>query len=63
MTTNFPRCKIQEQKLSMSINYLDGMSIIYSVIRLGDFMLFGQAFKAGDNHYFTQIAHIVRQFL
>ena len=29
---------------------------------LGDFLLFGQAFKVGGNNYFTQIAHIVRQF-
>ena len=34
-----------------------------SVTRLGDFLLFGQAFKAGGNNYFTQITDIVRQFL
>ena len=31
--------------------------------RLGDFLHFGQPFKAGGNYYFTQIAHILRQFL
>ena len=34
-----------------------------SVTRLGDFLHFGQPFKASGNYYFTQIAHIVRQFL
>ena len=34
-----------------------------SVTRLGDILHFGQTFKAGGNNYFTQIAHIVRQFL
>ena len=34
-----------------------------SVTRLGDFLLLGQAFKAGGNNYFTQFAHIVWQFL
>ena len=35
----------------------------FSVTRLGDFLHFGQPFKAGGNNYFTQIAYIVRQFL
>ena len=35
---------------------------VSSVTRLGDFLLFGQSFKAGGNNYFTQIAHIVIQF-
>ena len=34
-----------------------------SVTRLGDFLHFGQTFKAGGNNYFTQINHIVIQFL
>ena len=35
-----------------------------SVTRLGDFLHFGQPFKeANGNNYFTQIAHIVSQFL
>ena len=34
-----------------------------SVTRLRDFLHFGQPFKASGNNYFTQIAHIVRQFL
>ena len=34
-----------------------------SVTRLGDFLHFGQPFKAGGNNYFTHITHIVRQFL
>ena len=33
------------------------------VTRLGDFLHFGQPFKAGGNNYFTQIAHIVSQFI
>ena len=31
--------------------------------RLGDFLLFGQAFKAGGIKYFTRIIRIVRQIL
>ena len=31
--------------------------------QIGRFLYFGQPFKAGGNNYFTQIAHIVRQFL
>ena len=38
-------------------------TLMASVTRLGDFLHFGQPFKAGGNNYFTQIAHIVRQFL
>ena len=34
-----------------------------SVTRLGDFLHFEQPLKAGGNNYFTQIAHIGRQFL
>ena len=34
-----------------------------SVTRLGNFLHCGQPFKSGGNNYFTQIAHIVRQFL
>ena len=34
-----------------------------SVTRLGDLLHFGQLFKACGNNYFTQIAHIIRQFL
>ena len=34
-----------------------------SVIRLGDFMHFGQLFKACWYNYFAQIANIFRQFL
>ena len=30
--------------------------------RLGDCLHFGQPLKAAGNNYFTQIAHIVRQF-
>ena len=36
---------------------------IGSVTRLGNGLLFGQVFKAGGINYFTQIDHIVRQFL
>ena len=35
----------------------------FSVTRLGDFLHFGRSFKSGGNNYFSQIAHIVRQFL
>ena len=31
--------------------------------QIGRFLHFGQPFKTGGNKYFTQIAHIVRQFL
>ena len=34
-----------------------------SVTRFGDFVHFGQLFKAFGNNRFTQIAHIVKQFL
>ena len=34
-----------------------------SMTRLGDFLHFGQPFKASGDSYFTQIIHIVRQFL
>ena len=34
-----------------------------SVTRLGNLFHFGQPFKASGNTYFTQIAHIIRQFL
>ena len=34
-----------------------------SVTRLGDFLHFGQSFKADASNYFAQIAQIVRQFL
>ena len=39
------------------------LSAAASVTRLGDFLHFGQQFKAGGNNYFNQITHIVRQFL
>ena len=32
-----------------------------SVTRLGDFLHFGQPFKAGGNNFFTQITDIIRQ--
>ena len=37
--------------------------VLSSVTRLGDFFHFRQPFKSGVNNYFTQIAHIVREFL
>ena len=36
---------------------------IISVARLGDFLNFGQIFKAFGSNYFAQISHILRQFL
>ena len=33
-----------------------------SVTRLGNFLPFGQIFKAFGNTYFAQISHILRQF-
>ena len=33
-----------------------------SVTRLGDFLDFGQVFKAIGNNKFAQISHILRQF-
>ena len=35
---------------------------VVCVTRLGDFLLFGQLFKACGNNYFAQIAHIFRHF-
>ena len=43
-------------------NILRG-TVVISVTRLGDFLHFGQSFKDGGNNYFTQIDHIVIQFL
>ena len=40
-----------------------GGSSLISVTRLGDFLPFGQAFKACENNYFTQIALILTQFV
>ena len=37
--------------------------IAHSVTRLGDFLHFGQFFKAFGNNDFAQISHILRQFL
>ena len=34
-----------------------------SMTRFGDLLDFGQLFKAFDNNKFTQIFHILRQFL
>ena len=38
------------------------LDVSSSVTRLGDFLHFGKLIKAGGNNYFTQIAHILRQF-
>ena len=38
------------------------MFISVSVTRLGNFLDFGQLFKAFGNYKFTQISHILRQF-
>ena len=37
--------------------------ILISVTRLGDFLDFGQLFKALSNNEFAQISHILRHFL
>ena len=45
--------------------FLQNLMILWevgSVTRLGDLLHFGQLFKACGNNYFTQIAHIFRQF-
>ena len=39
------------------------LSTAVSVTRFGDFLHFGQPFKAFGNNYFNQITHIFRQFL
>ena len=39
------------------------MSIVYSVTILGNLLHIGQLFKACGDNYFTQITHIIRQFL
>ena len=38
-------------------------SLVTSVTRLGDFLHFGQPFKAFDNNNFAQISYILSQFL
>ena len=46
-----------------SLNSLsNSFSLTISVTRFGNFLHFGQQFKAGVNNYFTQIAHISRNF-
>ena len=58
------RCRIQTSQTDTSCSII--LPIWYSscsVTRLGDFLHFGQQFKASGNNYFTQIAHIFRQFL
>ena len=37
--------------------------LAFSVTRLGDLLDFGQLFKAFGKNYFTQISHILKQFL
>ena len=49
------------QKLAFTIPAT--WSALFSVTRLGNFLHFGQLFKAFGNNYFTQIAHIVEQIL
>ena len=45
-------------------NNIDGCQPTpFSVTRLGDFLHFGQLFKASGNNYFAQIAYIFRQFV
>ena len=39
------------------------LSFVCSVTRLGDFLHFGQPFKAFGNNKFAQISYILRQFL
>ena len=55
--------KVCWDRLNCPNSCLWPIPILKSVTRLGDFWHFGQPFKAGGNNYFTQIAHIVRQFL
>ena len=43
--------------------WLRNFSLVSSVTRLGDFLEFGQLFKAFGNNLFPQISHILRQFL
>ena len=40
-----------------------GFWVASSVTRLGDFLHFGQPFKAFDNNNFAQISYILSQFL
>ena len=42
----------------IAFSYRKLASVKSSVTRLGDFLHFGQPFKAGGNNYLTQIAHI-----
>ena len=53
-------CKEKENSLRTIFNVaLD----TYSVTRFGDFLHFGQPFKAFGNNNFAQIFYILRQFL
>jgi len=43
-------------------NRIDPIYVAISVTRLGDFLDFGQLFKALSNNEFAQISHILRHF-
>ena len=45
------------------IRQIENMWIASSVTRLGDFLHFGQQFKAFGNNKFAQISYILSQFL
>ena len=47
----------------LSLSLIEFVVIEAQCDQIGPFLHFGQPFKAGSNSYFTQIAHIVRQFL
>ena len=54
---------LKESNLFHSISCIHALWQMTIVTRLGGFLLFGQAFKAGDINYFSQIADIIGQFL
>ena len=61
-----PAKKCQVQHLGTQVMELFSKRrwrLVSRVTRLGDFLHFGQPFKADCNNQFTQITHIVRQFL
>ena len=54
--------KLSEHLVSLWTTLWSKMSILASVTRSGDFLDFGQRFKAFGNNKFVQISHILRQF-
>ena len=59
----FDSKKSQFQRNLFPLKKIFHLSLTTSVTRLGDWLDFGQLFKAIGNIYFAQISHILRHFL